>query len=322
MKVSLRTGLTILAAASLSSASCAPIAMAEVTTLSEEEQIEAVHKGTKVIDGASGVPIAYTGAGKADKPGVIFIHSFLTSSMIWEKQLASDLAKDFNLAAIDMRGHGSSGKPWTADQYTDPGQWAGDIAAVAKHAKMDKPVLVAWSFGGLFVMDYIRTYGTDSISGVVLVGSRAGLEEPFFGTNPTLEQRIKYAKNNSPNFSVAYDWTTAYMNNYLDESDPNYDQDHRKLVSASLLTPHYVRPFFRQRPSDNRDLIAKLDVPIAFIVGADDVMGNATKIREIADQIKGASVTEYEGGNQSVFWYMPDRFNKDLRAFVNDVANQ
>lgn len=322
MQVSLRNRLNSLAAVILFCAGHAHAAKPDNETLSEDAQVEAVHKGTKVISGASGVPIAYTGNGLTDKPGIIFVHSFLTSSMVWDKQIASDLAEDFNLAAIDMRGHGSSGKPWTAEQYVDPKQWAGDIAAVAEHAGMDKPVLVAWSFGGLFVMDYIRTYGTDNISGVVLVGSRAGLEEPFFGQTPTLAQRIRYAKNNSPNFSVVYDWTAAYMNHYLDETDPNYDQDHRRLISASLLTPHYVRPFFRERPSDNRDLISKLDIPVAFIVGTNDAMGNASKIREIADQIQTASVKEYKDGNQTVFWYMPDQFNKDLRSFVNDVTSR
>ncbi len=293
---------------------------AQGETLTDEQQIEAVHQGTKIVTGASGVPIAYTGKGASENPGIIFIHSLLTSSMIWDKQINSDLADDFNLAAMDMRGHGSSGKPWTADQYADPAQWAGDIAAVATHAGMKKPVLVAWSFGGLFAMDYIRTYGTKDISGVVLVGSRAGLEEPFFGRNRTLAQRIYYAKNNSPNFSVVFDWAEGYMQNYVESSDPHFEQHHRRLVASSLMTPHYVRPFFRQRSSDNRDLIAKLDIPVTFIVGSEDAMGNVSKIREIAGQIEEASVIEYPDGGQTVFWYMADRFNRDLRTIVQRLS--
>lgn len=321
MRIILQNGLKSALALFFLCAGHANAGEPEGSPLSDDEQVQAVHRGTNVIPGASGVPIAYTGNGAKDKPGIIFIHSLLTASMVWDKQIYSDLAEDFNLAAIDMRGHGASGKPWTADQYVDPAQWAGDIAAVAADAGMEKPVIVAWSFGGLFAMDYIRTYGTDNISGLVLVGSRAGMEEPYFGQNPTLAQRIYYAKNNSPNFSVVFDWATAYMNNYLDESDPEYDLDHRKLTAATLMTPAYVRPFFRQRSSDNRDLIDKLDIPVSFIVGADDVMGNASKIRAVADQIQDASVIEYENGGQTVFMYMPDRFNKDLREIVERVTD-
>ena len=286
--------------------------------LSDDEQVEAVHKGTKVISAADGVPIAYTSNGHTGKPGIVFVHSILASSMNWERQLASDLSENYNLAALDMRGHGASGKPWASDYYLEPSRWASDIAAVVSDAKMEKPVLVAWSYGGLYAMDYVRTYGADSIAGLVLVGSKAGLEEPAQPSPPTLTRRIQVAQNTSQNISVIYDWTKGYMN-FLIEDGPNADAEKARFLAASLMAPHYIRPYFRQRPTDNRDLLPQLNMPISFIVGANDVVNRPEDVRSIANQINGATVTVYEDTGSMPFWYQADRFNADLESFLDGL---
>ncbi len=288
------------------------------TALSDDEQVEAVHKGTKVISAADGVPIAYTSNGNTGKPGIVFVHSILASSMNWERQLSSDLSENYHLAALDMRGHGASGKPWSSVYYLEPARWAGDIAAVVSDAKMEKPVLVAWSYGGSFAMDYVRTYGADSIAGLVLVGSKAGLEEPAQPSPPTLIRRIQVAQNTSQNISVIYDWTAGYMN-FLVEDGPNADAEKARFLAASLMAPHYIRPYFRQRPTDNRDLLPQLTFPVSFIVGANDVVNKPDDVQAIANQIGGATITVYEDTGSMPFWYQADRFNADLESFLDGL---
>ena len=51
------------------------------------------------------------------------------------------------MVALDLRGHGASGKPWTADAYTSA-DWGDDIAHVMAEKNLEKPVLVGWSMGG------------------------------------------------------------------------------------------------------------------------------------------------------------------------------
>ena len=288
------------------------------TALSDDEQVEAVHKGTKIITAADGVPIAYTSNGNTGKPGIVFVHSILASSMNWERQLESDLSENYHLAALDMRGHGASGKPWSSDYYLEPSRWAGDISAVVSDAKMEKPVLVAWSYGGLFAMDYIRTYGADSLSGLVLVGSKAGLEEPAQPAPPTLTRRIQVAQNTSQNISVIYDWTKGYMN-FLIEDGPDAEAEKARFLAASLMAPHYIRPYFRQRPTDNRDLLPQLNMPMSFIVGSKDVVNKPDDVQAIAGQIGGVPVNVYEDTGSMPFWYQADRFNADLKSFLDGL---
>ena len=285
--------------------------------LTDDEKVEAVHLGTRMIEGANRVPIAMTQAGNPDGPGVIFLHSILASSLNWSHQINSQLGEDFNIVAMDMRGHGASGKPWDPDEYQDPANWAGDIAAVSAAAGMDKPVLVAWSFGGLFAMDFVRTYGTDALRGIVFVGSNGGFIKRA-DSPVTLTRRIQVAQNTSQNIGVILDWTKGYMN-FLVQDGPNAAQEKAMFTAASLMTPHYVRPNFRTRPTDNTDLIGSMDLPVLFLVGANDVVNKAEDIAGVAAQIPGADMKVYENSASMPFWYEADAFNADIAAFVSSL---
>lgn len=84
---------------------------------------------TDMIEGGGGLPIAVTTAGPSDAPRIVFVHGFLGSTLNWHMQLQSELAGEFHLTALDMRGHGSSAKPWQAGHYLDMQLWADDIGA-------------------------------------------------------------------------------------------------------------------------------------------------------------------------------------------------
>ena len=80
----------------------------------------------------------------------------------------SDLADDYRLVAMDLRGHGLSEKP--REGYTDSRIWADDVNAVIRTLSLDHPILCGWSYGPLVILDYVRHYGEDGISGVNFIG--------------------------------------------------------------------------------------------------------------------------------------------------------
>ena len=42
---------------------------------------------------------------------ILFIHGISQCWLTWSRQLSSDLAEDYRLVAVDMRGHGLSDRP-------------------------------------------------------------------------------------------------------------------------------------------------------------------------------------------------------------------
>ena len=54
------------------------------------------------------------------------------------------------------------------------------MAAVIEQTGLERPVVVAWSYGGYIVTDFLRAYGDAAIGGINLVGAATILRPPTF----------------------------------------------------------------------------------------------------------------------------------------------
>src|SRR6202790_4344818 len=93
-----------------------------------------------------GLTIAAQEWGNPNGPEILFIHGFSQSHLSWIRQVDSDLAKDFRMVTYDLRGHGSSDKPFEPERYKDSKAWGDEVQAVIDAAALKRPVLVGWSY--------------------------------------------------------------------------------------------------------------------------------------------------------------------------------
>jgi pimeloyl-ACP methyl ester carboxylesterase len=90
-----------------------------------------------------GVETAYT-AGGTGATALVFIHGGLADRAFWAPQLKG-LADRYRVVALDLAGHGESGRQ--RQVYTIRA-WAQDVRAVADALKLDRVVLIGNSLGG------------------------------------------------------------------------------------------------------------------------------------------------------------------------------
>lgn len=121
------------------------------------------------ITGGGGIQLHLVETGNSAGRPIMFIHGFSQCWLSWNRQMNSELADNYRLVAIDMRGHGLSDKP--QEGYADSRLWADDVNAAMQALRLDHPILCGWSYGSLVILDYIRHYGEDSISAINLVGA-------------------------------------------------------------------------------------------------------------------------------------------------------
>jgi pimeloyl-ACP methyl ester carboxylesterase len=129
------------------------------------------------VRGGGGLQLHVREWGNPNGPPILFIHGWSQNHLCWTKQVGGPLAQEFRLVALDNRGHGMSDKPLEAEHYTDPQRWADDIAAVIEALRLDRPVLVGWSYGGLIMCDYLRAHGQARVAGINFVGGAVALGE-------------------------------------------------------------------------------------------------------------------------------------------------
>jgi pimeloyl-ACP methyl ester carboxylesterase len=104
--------------------------------------------------------------GSSGGTGIVLVHGGAAHARWWD-HVAPLLATERAVVAIDLSGHGDSGR---RDTYTLDG-WADEVMAVAADAGFsDPPVIVGHSMGGFVALRTAGLHGTD-LTGIVVIDS-------------------------------------------------------------------------------------------------------------------------------------------------------
>jgi pimeloyl-ACP methyl ester carboxylesterase len=95
----------------------------------------------------TGIRLVYDTAGAGDPP-MMFIHGWCCDRSYFAPQFAH-FAGGHSVAAMDLRGHGDSGRPAPRPGAYDMDVLADDVLSVAAAAGFGRPVLVGHSLGAL-----------------------------------------------------------------------------------------------------------------------------------------------------------------------------
>ena len=273
----------------------------------------------RTVEGAGGVPLNVVTAGDPASPPILLIHGFGQSHYSFVHQLNSDLADDYFFVTFDLRGHGASGKPWTPDDYAAHSIWAQDVAAVISATGIERPVVVAWSYGTLVAMDYIREYGDGGFAGIILTGGQGGLKPlrmPSTDDPAAAEYQQVRVLQQSPDLIDNIRAGERVID--LLTASPLPEPERELFRSIGLMLPAYVRRAIAQRRLDNQDMADRLSLPVWFVLGEKDNPFQLEDAAEIAAARDNVRLTIYENAGHSVFVEQPQRFNADLRRFAED----
>jgi pimeloyl-ACP methyl ester carboxylesterase len=120
-----------------------------------------------------GCPIHYLRWGDPGNPGLVLIHGGAAHAHWWSF-LAPLLIQHYSVVAIDLSGHGDSGRRELYPRRT----WAEEIMAVSLAAGfVGPPILVGHSMGGLVSIVAAALYG-DGLAGAIIVDAPVRRPDP------------------------------------------------------------------------------------------------------------------------------------------------
>ena len=272
------------------------------------------------VSGGNNLTLSAVTSGQEENQSLLFIHGFSQSYLSWEKQLDSDLSENFLLAAFDLRGHGTSEKPFAPKNYKSSRLWADDVNAVIQELGLKRPILIGWSWAGFIIMDYVRHYGVSDISGINFVGANTSLEGPVPPPPPKPGQNTSWFKDMmSPNIITNKNGVAAFID--LVTADPLGPELREKAIIYNMMTPYYVRNAMMGYPKDNSDLIKKLTIPILITHGTDDLIVNYSGAASLINILPNARLSTYQRIGHAPFLENPDRFNGELARFAKKLSN-
>ncbi|MDE0453805.1 MAG: alpha/beta hydrolase [Gammaproteobacteria bacterium] len=276
----------------------------------------------RTVAGAGGVPLNVVTAGDPASPPILLIHGFGQSHYSFVHQLNSDLSEDYFLVTFDLRGHGASGKPWAAEDYSEHTVWAEDVSAVITATGIERPVVVAWSYGTMIAMDYVREHGVAGIAGIIFTGGQGGLKPLRMpGTDDPDMAELGEIRELQQSPDLADNIRAGERVIDLLTASPLPERERELFRSLGLMVPAYVRRAMVHRTLDNQDLVGRLSLPVLFALGAEDNPFQLEDAAELAASRDNVNLTVYEGAGHSVFLEQPQRFNAELRRFAERVGS-
>ena len=143
---------------------------------------------------ADGVEISYRVEG-AGEPALVFVHGWACDRSHWDAQVEA-FSPRYKVVAIDLAGHGRSGKnrkAWTIPAF------GADIAAVLDQEGIRRAVLIGHSMGGSAIIEGARLR-PDAVLGLIGVDTFQDLNRPVYD-RPHVDAYLRLYQPDYPAFA-------------------------------------------------------------------------------------------------------------------------
>jgi len=244
-----------------------------------------------------------SGRARADgtAPVLAFVPGWSMPAAIWRSQLVQ-LGASHRVAALDPRGQGDSSIPASG---FDIDRRADDVAEFV--ARYERPVLIGWSLGALEALHFIHRHGADRLAGLVLVDSSVG-EEPAPPPAGDFLESLRRDRR-------------ATLEQFVRDMfrSPRSDDELAILTDSALRMPldASLALFPGTMPRAHwRDITRAFPKPLMYVVTEQF----AAQARNLLCQRPGTRVEIFEAAGHALFVDEPDRFNRVLLAFIEDIV--
>jgi pimeloyl-ACP methyl ester carboxylesterase len=122
---------------------------------------------------SAGCRITFRVWGAPDQPGIVLVHGGGAHSRWWD-HVAPLLADGLRVVALDLSGHGDSGRRPTYSME----QWAAEVLDVAAVGGIDGPPLVVGHSMGGGVTFVVGSVASESVAGIVVIDSAFRAPQP------------------------------------------------------------------------------------------------------------------------------------------------
>ncbi|WP_348611985.1 alpha/beta fold hydrolase [Halobaculum rarum] len=260
-----------------------------------------------------GVPIYYEDHGEGDP--ILLIHGWTMNAEYWWQKNVEALSEEHRVVALDLRGHGLSGK---TDRGHTLAQYARDVRELVRTLGLTDVTPVGWSMGTAVILSYVDQFGTDRLSGAVFADQSPkfhndeewphGLLGEFSGEAATeLATNLEYDRP-----SAGKPFIEAM---FADPPDPD-TVDEMYAQTTKTPTNVTVDVFLDMTYSDLRPVLGEINVPVLLLYGEQSNIFPTDVGAWLEGEIPDARHVPFEESGHCPFWEEPEKFNEEVASFV------
>lgn len=229
---------------------------------------------------------------------------------------------------IHPRGSGLSGDAPDPEAYL-LSDYAADLEALRRHTRVEKPIMMGWSHGGMVVQKYAIEH-PDSLSKLILYDTSAYFgeflediegavqafkDEPWYESSFRALQKEWAGEYETPEEMGAL-WAEE-MKFYFKKFDESASAFHEATKDLPFRIDSLKA--FNELEADQMDLrpeLAKVNVPALVIVGRHDFITNVAMAKEMVRHLPDARLEIFEDSGHFVHIEEPEKFYRVIKDFV------
>ncbi|MBL0141102.1 MAG: alpha/beta hydrolase [Betaproteobacteria bacterium] len=272
---------------------------------------------TFIADDGETIRVAVSGSGAP----IVMLHGWTASHTEWAP-LVHGLARVHAVHRWDARGHGGH-TPATATVPTVQ-RMARDLANLLERFGLRDPVLVGHSMGVLTIWEYIRTFGTGGLGRLCLIDQSprlvtdAAWADGIYGDfdRARADAFVEELEADLPEavLRLAAHGLNARAGRKYDENSRGWQLAREAL--RKLRPGPLIETWQSLTAADYRDVLPRIDVPALLVYGGESNFYRLETARHVHDWIRDSELLVYEGADHSPHLCEPDRFERDLLAFI------
>jgi len=269
-----------------------------------------------------GTEIYYKDWGPKHAQPITFSHGWPLTADAWDAQMLFLGAQGYRVIAHDRRSHGRSTQTWDGN---DMDTYADDLSTLFESLDLKKAIMIGHSTGGGEVARYIGRHGSKRVAKAVLISAvppvmiksdknPGGLPIAVFDEirASTAADRSQFWKDLSLPF-FGYNRPGAKISEGVRESF------WLQSMMGGIKGEYDCIKAFSE--TDFTEDLKKIDVPTLVMHGDDDQIVPFPDAGALTAKIvKGAQLKVYKGYPHGMPIIHADEINKDLIAFIKEVA--
>jgi non-heme chloroperoxidase len=276
-----------------------------------------------MITTKDGTRIFYKDWGSKVAPPIVFHHGWPLTSDDWDAQMMFFLGQGYRVVAHDRRGHGRSSQTDSGNEYDT---FASDVSELVESLDLRNAVHIGHSMGGGEVVHYAARAKPGRVAKAATLGAvpplmiktesnPGGLPLDVFN-----QFREATARNRAQFFlDVASGPFYGFNRPGAQVSDGVIRNWWRQGMTGGIKAQYDCIKAFSE--TDFTDDLRAIDVPVLVMHGEDDqIVPMADSALLSTKLLRKGTLKTYPGYSHGMATTHPDVINRDILAFIRDVA--
>lgn len=260
------------------------------------------------------VDLHYLEWGAEHNPPLLLIHGGSAHAHWWD-HIAVELARQYCVIALDLRGHGDSGRATPPSYEID--DYAADIAEVAAHLQLAPFILIGHSLGGLVAQTY-AAHRSSTLAALVVVDMGPRLQHnrrtqllsrvsaPVYRDAEDLFRRFRLLPEET--------WAEPQLLQYIASHGVRELEDGRLTLKVDRAT-------FVRQSHDISDRLSDIACPTLLMRGAESQALSLETAQEMQSRCCALRMVEISNAGHHVFLDNPSGFLEAVSNFLRHIFN-